>query len=193
MASLYFYYASMNSGKSSQLIQSAYNYKERGMRTLILKPAVDNRDSEFAVVSRIGLEAEAVLVRDDTSILSLVHLNILNEGKLHCILVDEAQFLTEAHVTELAYIVDVMGIPVLCYGLRNDFTGNAFPGSGKLLAIADKLIEVKSICHCGAKSTHVLRLDGNGKVLRAGPQVQIGGNDSYVAVCRKHWRSGEYE
>lgn len=192
MANLYFYYASMNSGKSSQLIQSAYNYKERGMRTLILKPAIDNRDSEVAVVSRIGLEAEAVLVRDDTSIMSLVNMEIM-KGALHCILVDEAQFLTEAHVTELAWIVDSMDIPVLCYGLRNDFSGNAFPGSAKLLAIADKLCEVKSICHCGAKSTHVLRLDSSGKVLRAGPQVQIGGNDSYVAVCRKHWREGRYE
>lgn len=193
MASLYFYYASMNSGKSSQLIQNAYNYHERNMRTMILKPAVDNRDSDIEVVSRIGLHSPAVLIREDSDITSMVKLNIFQEGPLHCILVDEAQFLNPEHVSQLAAVVDFMDIPVLCYGLRNDFQGNAFPGSAALLACADKLKEVKSICWCSAKSTHVLRLDSEGNVLRVGPQVEIGGNDRYVAVCRKHWREGKYE
>ncbi|QDB71309.1 thymidine kinase [Serratia phage Moabite] len=193
MSNLYFYYASMNSGKSTTLIQSAYNYRERRMRPLVMKPAIDTRDSEQEVVSRIGLHVEAVIIREEMDLPSYIRNDILLNGKLDCILVDEAQFLTAAQVSQLAFIVDAMDIPVLCYGLRNDFRGEAFPGSARLLAMADKLVEIKSICWCGSKSTHVLRLDGEGKVLRSGPQVQIGGNDSYVAVCRKHWREGKYE
>lgn len=191
MSQLYFKFGQMNCGKTTTLIQNAYNYQERGMRVIVLKPAVDTRETIAPeVVSRIGLVHEARIVSQNTNLFQLaVHSN--DAGRLHCVMVDEAQFLTPEQVDQLSDVVDMLDIPVLCYGLRSDFQGNAFPGSLRLLTIADKLEEIKTVCHCGKKATMVLRLDANGDVVRSGEQIQIGGNESYVSVCRKHFISGK--
>lgn len=191
MSQLYFKYGQMNCGKTTTLIQNAYNYQERGMRVIVLKPAIDTRETVSAeVVSRIGLVHEARIVSKDTNLFQLVvHSN--DASRLHCIMVDEAQFLTADQVDQLSDVVDMLDIPVLCFGLRSDFQGNAFPGSLRLLTIADKLEEIKTVCHCGKKATMVLRLDANGDVVRNGEQIQIGGNESYVSVCRKHFIAGK--
>ncbi len=187
MAKLYFYYSSMNAGKSTSLLQSSYNYRERGMNTVILSPEMDNRYGEGKVTSRIGLQAESINFKESDDLLDLVtRLNA--EQELHCVLVDEAQFLTRQQVYELGEIADGMDIPVLAYGLRTDFKGEPFEGSKYLLAWADNLKELKAICHCGAKATMVIRLDEQGNAIREGSQVEIGGNDRYLSMCRRHFK-----
>ena len=189
MAKLYFYYSAMNAGKTTTLLQSAYNYHERGMRTLILTPALDDRDGVGMVASRIGLKAEGHRFQRDDDLLALARADIDARGKLGCVLVDEAQFLTRAQVWQLSDVVDALGIPVLAYGLRTDFRGELFEGSQYLLAWADNLIEIKTICHTGKKATMVVRVDDEGRAVTAGPQVEIGGNDRYVAMCRRHFKA----
>jgi len=187
MAKLYFYYSSMNAGKSTSLLQSSYNYRERGMNTLVLAPELDDRYGVGKVTSRIGLETEARSFKPSDDLLELV--TALNaEEPLHCILIDEAQFLSKDQVFQLGEITDRLNIPVLAYGLRTDFRGEPFEGSKYLLAWSDNLKELKAICHCGAKATMVLRLDQNGKAIREGSQVEIGGNDRYVSMCRRHFK-----
>jgi len=192
MAKLYFYYASMNAGKSTTLLQADFNYRERGMRTLLFTAAVDDRAGTGVIASRIGLAAEAVAFDVATDLRACIETELAN-APLHCILVDEAQFLSEAQVDQLAAVCDTFGIPVLAYGLRTDFTGNLFAGSARLLAIADSLTELKSVCLCGRKATMNLRVDSAGRAVTSGAQTEIGGNDRYLALCRKHFieRTGE--
>ena len=192
MAKLYFYYSSMNAGKSTALLQSSYNYRERGMNTLIMAPELDDRYGIGKVKSRIGIEAEAVTFRSQDDLYEAVRSRNQAE-KLHCVLIDEAQFLTKDHVFQLGEITDKLDIPVLAYGLRTDFRGEPFEGSKYLLAWSDNLKELKAICHCGTKATMVLRVDENGKAITGGSQIEIGGNDRYVSMCRKHFREGFYE
>ena len=189
MAKLYFYYSSMNAGKSTILLQSSYNYRERGMHTLILSPELDDRFQIGKVTSRIGIEADALTFTISDNLLSMVLRSDQNE-KIACVLVDEAQFLTEAQVRQLSDLCDDHNIPVLAYGLRTDFRGELFEGSQYLLAWADSLVEVKTICHCGSKATMVLRIDADGRAIKDGRQVQIGGNERYLSVCRRHFKAG---
>lgn len=174
MAQLYFYYSSMNAGKSTALLQSSYNYRERGMRTLVFTAEIDNRFGIGKVSSRIGLSSLAELYNSNTALLTLITQEH-QQDPIHCVLVDECQFLTKDQVNQLCDVVDGLGIPVLCYGLRTDFRGELFPGSHYLLAWADKLVELKTICHCGRKANMVLRLDEGGRPLHDGEQVVIGG------------------
>jgi thymidine kinase len=185
MAKLYFYYASMNAGKSSHLLQADFNYRERGMATMLWTAALDSR-SGGQVKSRIGLERDAHRFHPNTDLWAAVTAAHA-AAKLDCVLVDEAQFLTPDQVWQLARLADEAGIPVLCYGLRTDFQGALFPGSAVLLGIADALVELKAVCHCGRKATMNLRVDGEGRAVRQGQQTEIGGNDRYVALCRKHF------
>ena len=187
MAKLYFYYSSMNAGKSTSLLQSSYNYKERGMNTLVLAPQFDNRFGVGKVTSRIGIETDATTFTTDTNLFDLIE-TASQEEPLHCVLIDEAQFLTRDQVFALTEVTDKLGIPVLAYGLRTDFQGEPFDGSKYLLAWADTLKELKAICHCGTKATMVLRLDGEGNAVTEGSQVEIGGNDRYISMCRKHFK-----
>ena len=186
MAKLYFSYAAMNAGKSTILLQASHNYRERGMNTMLLTAKLDDRVGEGRIGSRIGLESAATVFDANSNMTSLVAASHA-DGKLACVMVDEAQFLTDAQVWQLAAIADDMGIPVMCYGLRTDFQGNLFPGSARLLAVADVLREIRTICHCGRKATMVVRQDGNGQVIREGAQIEIGGNERYVSLCRRHW------
>lgn len=188
MAKLYFYYSAMNAGKSTTLLQSAHNYAERGMRTLILLPQIDDRAGAGIVASRIGLSAPATSFVRDADLLALVTADIAAGGPLHCVLVDEAQFLTRAQVWQLGDVVDALGIPVLSYGLRTDFRGELFEGSAHLLAWADELDEIKTICHSGKKATMVVRIDGHGRAVTDGPQIEIGGNERYVSVSRAEYK-----
>lgn len=177
----------MNAGKSTALLQSSYNYRERGMNTFVLTAAIDNRAGIGKVASRIGIETDAYAftAQDDLSkVIKKVH----SEQHQHCILIDEAQFLSKEQVKQLTYVVDCLDIPVLCYGIKTDFQGELFQGSHYLLAWADKLVELKTICHCGRKANMVLRIDSEGNPVSEGAQVEIGGNDSYESVCRKHFR-----
>ncbi len=187
MAQLYFYYSAMNAGKSTSLLQSSYNYQERGMRTLVLTAAIDNRFGVGIVSSRIGLSSPAELYNQDTDLLKIISEEHFSQT-LHCVLIDESQFLTRQQVEQLTDVVDGLDIPVLCYGLRTDFQGELFSGSQYLLAWADKLVELKTICHCGRKANQTLRLDEQGRALHDGAQVVIGGNERYVSVCRKHYK-----
>ncbi len=189
MAKLYFYYSAMNAGKTTTLLQSAYNYHERGMRTLILTPMLDNRAGEGVVASRIGLKADGVRFTRDDDLLAKVDADIAVNGRLDCVLVDESQFLARAQVWQLTDVVDKRGIPVLAYGLRTDFRGELFEGSQYLLAWADNLVEIKTICHTGRKATMVVRVDGHGRAVTDGPQVEIGGNDRYVSVSRAEFKN----
>ena len=186
MAKLYFYYSAMNAGKSTSLLQSAYNYKERGMRPYIMSAAIDNRYSVGKVTSRIGLEAEAYLFHKEDDLFKILSEENKKQG-INCVLIDESQFLSRAQVKQLAIAVDDLDIPVLCYGIRTDFRGELFPGSQHLLAWADNLIELKTICHCGSKATMVVRTDDKGNIINDGDQVVIGGNDRYQSMCRKHF------
>lgn len=187
MAKLYFYYSAMNAGKTTTLLQSAYNYRERGMRTLILAPRIDTR-AQGKVASRIGLEADALRFTPGDDLLQQVEADIARHGPLHCVLVDEAQFLAKAQVWQLSEVVDILDIPVLCYGLRTDFRGELFTGSAALLAWADELQEIKTICHSGSKAVMVVRMDEKGRALRTGPQVEIGGNERYISVSRREYK-----
>ncbi len=186
MAKLYFYYASMNAGKSTTLLQTAFNYGERGMQVSLWTAALDDRPGFGAISSRIGLASDAHRFKADTDIEARV-LEEHGETPLACVLVDEAQFLTKEQVWGLARLADRAGVPVLCYGLRTDFQGELFPGSAALLGIADKLVEMKAVCECGKKATMNLRVDESGKAVSEGAQTEIGGNDRYVALCRKHF------
>ncbi|MHC8493377.1 thymidine kinase [Thalassospira sp. SM2505] len=187
MANLFFYYSSMNAGKSTTLLQASFNYRERGMETLLLTVAFDNRFGEGKIASRIGLEAPALLFDADTDMCELIFAQ-MEKGKVDCVLIDEAQFLSKKQVWQLSDIADKHNVPVLCYGIRTDFQGELFEGSKWLLAWADKLNELKTICHCGRKAGMVLRVDENGDPVREGAQVEIGGNDRYVPVCRRHFK-----
>ncbi|MAK34456.1 MAG: thymidine kinase [Acidiferrobacter sp.] len=187
MAKLYFYYSAMNAGKTTNLLQSRHNYAERGMNTLVIKPRIDSRSGENRVRSRIGLEAEAVDVDPSVNLLGLVQ-NASEGQPIHCVLVDEAQFLSADQVDQLTEVVDALNIPVLAYGLRTDFLGALFEGSRQLLALADELREIKTVCHCGRKATMVVRFDGEGQPMHSGDQIQIGGNETYVSMCRRHFK-----
>ena len=191
MAKLYFYYSSMNAGKSTALLQSSYNYRERGMNTLVLAPELDNRYGEGKVTSRIGIEADARTFTAADNLLDVVKAH-LDEGALHCVLIDEAQFLTKEQVFQLGEITDKLNVPVLAYGLRTDFQGEPFEGSKYLLAWSDNLKELKAICHCGTKATMVVRFDEQGNAVTEGSQIEIGGNDRYVSMCRKHFKEKFY-
>lgn len=189
MAKFYFYYSAMNAGKSTTLLQSSYNYNERGMNPLVLTPQLDNRAGTGKVASRIGLNAEATtFVQGDNLFEQIKERH--EASPVHCVLVDEAQFLTKQQVRQLSDVVDELDIPVLAYGLRTDFQGNLFEGSKNLLAWADSLSEIKTICHCGRKATMVLRLGEDGQPLRDGAQIKIGGNETYISVCRRHFKEG---
>jgi thymidine kinase len=186
MAKLYFYYASMNAGKSTTLLQADFNYRERGMHTMVWTAALDDRFGVGQVASRIGLTADAHKFAPETDLFAEIGTEHARKP-LACVLVDEAQFLSRDQVLQLARVADETGIPVLCYGLRTDFQAVLFPGSAALLGIADALIELKAVCECGRKSTMNLRVDESGKAVREGAQTEIGGNDRYVALCRKHF------
>ena len=187
MAKLYFNYSTMNAGKTTTLLQSAHNYRERGMNPLLFTPAVDDRAAVGVIKSRIGIESEAVPFVADDDLCEMVH-SRLETDNIHCVLVDESQFLTRDQVYELTEVVDRLEIPVLCFGLRTDFQGELFEGSRHLLAWADELRELKTICHTGRKANMVVRVDDHGYALREGAQVEIGGNDRYVSVCRKEFK-----
>jgi len=188
MAKLYFYYSAMNAGKTTTLLQSAHNYRERGMRVLILTPRLDHRAGSGVVASRIGLKAEGTAFTQDADLEQLIHADIAAQGKLDCVLVDEAQFLSRAQVWQLSEVVDELRIPVLCYGLRTDFRGELFEGSQYLLAWADEMSEIKTICHSGKKATMTVRVDDEGRAVQDGPQVEIGGNERYVSVSRAEFK-----
>lgn len=187
MAQLYFYYSAMNAGKSTSLLQSAHNYREQGMQVALYTAAIDDRYGKGVIRSRIGLQESALVFDGDTAFFDPVSKQH-ELTPLACVLVDEAQFLSRQQVDELARVVDELDIPVLCFGIRTDFQGEMFPGSSRLLAIADKLQELKTVCTCGRKATMIVRLDEYGTVVAAGEQVQIGGNDRYVSKCRRHYR-----
>ncbi|MFA9487640.1 MULTISPECIES: thymidine kinase [unclassified Mannheimia] len=187
MAKLYFYYSSMNAGKSTTLLQSSHNYQERGMNTLVYTAAIDDRFGVGKVSSRIGISQEAKLFNAETDLFK--EIKALNSQEtLHCILIDEAQFLTKTQVYQLTDVVDKLKIPVLCYGLRTDFQSELFEGSKYLLAWADELEELKTICDCGRKAHFVVRLNEKGDAIKDGEQIQIGGNDKYLSVCRYHYK-----
>jgi thymidine kinase len=188
MAKLYFYYSAMNAGKSTTLLQSAHNYHERGMRTLVLTPRLDHRAGVGVVRSRIGLESPAHAFEHADDLAKIVATDISRHGRLNCVLVDEAQFLTRAQVWQLTDVVDELGVPVLTYGLRTDFRGELFEGSRYLLAWADELDEIKTICHSGRKANMVVRVDEQGRAVTEGPQIEIGGNERYVSVSRAEYK-----
>ncbi|NUO78362.1 MAG: thymidine kinase [Lysobacter sp.] len=188
MAKLYFYYSAMNAGKTTTLLQSAHNYRERGMRVAILTPRLDDRAGSGTVASRIGLKADAIGFDHDQDLEALIRADIAAHGALNCVLVDEAQFMTRSQVWQLSEVVDQLRIPVLCYGLRTDFRGELFEGSQYLLAWADELTEIKTICHSGKKATMTVRVDEAGRAVLDGPQVEIGGNDRYISVSRAEYK-----
>ncbi|MDD2215317.1 MAG: thymidine kinase [Eubacteriales bacterium] len=188
MAQLYYRYSTMNAGKSIELIKVAYNYEERGKRVLVLVPGVDDRFGKGVVASRIGISREAETVNQDTNLLKLF-MDENEKGKIDCVLVDECQFLLKHHVQELVEIVDSYDTPVLTYGLKNDFQNELFEGSYYMLIYADKIEEIKTICWCGRKATMVARVI-DGKIVKTGDQIVIGGNDMYVSLCRKHYNDG---
>ena len=187
MAKLYFYYSAMNAGKTTTLLQSSHNYEERGMSTVLLKPKTDDREATTEIVSRIGLSAKATMFFNTDDLYNLI-IDISEKHEISCILVDEGQFLTKKQVNQLSDVVDFAAIPVLVYGIRTDFQGNLFEGSHQLLAIADELIEIKTICHCGRKATMVIRLGSDNRPMQTGAQIQVGGNETYISLCRKHWK-----
>jgi thymidine kinase len=186
MAKLYFSFAAMNAGKSTILLQASYNYRERGMHTLLFTAAFDNRAGIGRIASRIGFDSEAELYSPGDDLFERIR-TAHEERRIACAFFDEAQFLTPDQVWQLARVVDRLKIPVMCFGLRTDFQGKLFPGSAELLAIADELREIRTICECGSKATMVVRMDDHGHVLTEGAQVHIGGNETYVSLCRRHW------
>lgn len=187
MAKLYFHYSTMNAGKSTLLLQASYNYVERGMQTYLLTANFDNRAGTGRIGSRIGIGADADTFASETDLFSKIQ-ERLNARPCACVLIDEAQFLSADQVWQLTRAVDDLKVPVMCYGLRVDFQGKLFPGSAALLALADEMREIRTICHCGKKATMVVRQDEQGNVLKDGAQVQVGGNETYVSLCRVHWR-----
>ncbi len=188
MAKLYFSYSAMNAGKSTLLLQASYNYGERGMKTILFTAKLDNRSKLGEITSRIGLAEKAKTFEEQDNLFSIIE-NKISDYSISCILIDEAQFLTQKQVWELSDVVDKLNIPVMCYGLRTDFQGKLFPGSETLLSIADELREIRTICDCGKKAIMVVRQDEKGKVIKEGKQIEIGGNDKYISLCRYHWKS----
>jgi thymidine kinase len=186
MAKLYFYYAAMNAGKSTTLLQADYNYRERGMETMLWTARLDDRAGAGVIGSRIALSAPAHSYDESVDLFEAIT-DELKRRRLDCILVDEAQFLSQKHVLQLCEVADRLSIPVLCYGLRTDFQGKLFPGSAALLALADSMVELKAVCECGRKATMNLRVDAEGHAVAAGAQTEIGGNDRYIALCRRHF------
>ena len=187
MAKLYFHYSTMNAGKSTLLLQASHNYVERGMQTYLMIAALDDRAGQGRIGSRIGISAEADAFGPETDLFAMIQKRI-SLGPCACVFLDEAQFLSRDQVWQLARAVDDLKVPVMCYGLRVDFRGELFPGSAALLALADEMREVRTICHCGKKATMVVRNGPDGKALTDGAQVQVGGNETYESLCRKHWR-----
>jgi len=187
MAKLYFHYSTMNAGKSTLLLQASHNYREGGMVTYLVTARFDNRAGEARIASRIGIGEPADTFEPGEDLFEKIRAR-LALGPVDCIFFDEAQFLSKAQVWQLARAVDDLGVPIMAYGLRVDFQGNLFPGSAALLAWADEMREVRTICHCGKKATMVIRRGPDGKALKDGEQVQIGGNETYVSLCRRHWR-----
>lgn len=187
MASLYFTYSAMNAGKSTSLLQVAHNYEERDQRVLLLTPAIDDRAGKGMIASRLGIDRSALAFTSGTDLAALIEARH-GQQQIDCVLIDEAQFLTEAQVWQLTDVVDRIDIPVMCYGIRTDAFGQAFPGSAVLLAVADKVSEMKTICFCGRKATMNLRIDEKGEAVKVGEQIAIGGNDRYISCCRKHWK-----
>ncbi|MDG1738004.1 MAG: thymidine kinase [Paracoccaceae bacterium] len=187
MAKLYFNYSTMNAGKSTVLLQASHNYGERGMETYLLTAQFDNRAGDGRIASRIGIGQEADTFAHGEDLFAKIATR-LKQGKIACMFIDEAQFLDKDQVWQLARAVDDLGVPIMCYGLRVDFQGELFPGSAALLALADEMREIRTICHCGKKATMVIRQDDRGNALLEGDQVQIGGNETYVSLCRRHWR-----
>lgn len=188
MAKLYFYYSAMNAGKSTVLLQSAYNYKEKGMDTLLFGAVIDTRFGKNLISSRIGLNAEAIPYDKNFNFFSYTQEQKNANPKLQCVLVDEGHFLNKDHVLQLTDIVDKLDLPVLVYGLRSDYLGNPFESSSYLLALADNLVELKTICYCGKKAIMNLRRDANGRVVKEGDPIFVGGNESYTSMCRKHFK-----
>jgi thymidine kinase len=188
MAKLYFHYSTMNAGKSTVLLQAAHNYRERGMEPYLLTAQFDNRAGEGKIASRIGIGSDADTFGQDDNLYTKIQ-DQTAQGEIACVFIDEAQFLSKDQVWQLARAVDDLHVPVMCYGLRVDFMGELFPGSATLLALADEMREIRTICHCGKRATMVIRQDDKGNVLTGGDQVQIGGNETYVSLCRRHWRA----
>jgi len=188
MAKLYFNYSAMNAGKSTILLQASHNYVEQGMKTLLLTAAVDDRVEKGKIASRIGLGKDALVFRDSTDVFDLIYKQH-SKHPINCIMIDEAQFLGKEQVWQLSRVSDELDIPVICYGLRTDFRGRLFAGSGELLAIADNLREIRTICWCGRKANMVLRINADGQPIKRGAQIVIGGGETYASVCRKHWKA----
>lgn len=186
MAKLYFNYAAMNAGKSTTLLQASFNYGERGMNTLKFTAAIDDRGAAGVISSRIGLQQNALLFDPSTNLFDII-VERCQADDIACVFLDEAQFLTDAQVTHLAHAVDEFDIPIICFGLRTDFRGELFEGSARLFALADEISELKTICHCGRKATMNLRIDGDGKAVVSGDKIEVGGNDRYTPLCRKHF------
>ncbi|MEQ6201655.1 thymidine kinase [Sulfitobacter sp. HNIBRBA2951] len=187
MAKLYFNYSTMNAGKSTVLLQAAHNYKERGMVPYLITALLDNRAGQGRIASRIGIGEDADTFDLGEDLFEKIQARLAT-GPCACIFIDEAHFLSDDQVWQLARAVDDLGVPIMCYGLRVDFRGKLFPGSAALLALSDEMREIRTICHCGKKATMVVRNDAQGRVLRDGAQVQVGGNETYVSLCRRHWR-----
>ena len=187
MAKLYFQYSTMNAGKSTLLLQASHNYHERGMKTYLITAGFDKRVGDWKIGSRIGIASDADTFEHNENMFHKIE-SRLRKGPCSCVFIDEAQFLSEDQVWELARVVDDLKVPVMCYGLRVDFQGKLFPGSAALLALADEMREIRTICHCGKKATMVIRQDENGDAIKDGAQIQIGGNETYISLCRRHWR-----
>lgn len=187
MAKLYFHYSTMNAGKSTLLLQASHNYGERGMDTYLLTAQLDNRAGQGRIGSRIGIGKDADTFAEGDDLFAKIS-DRLDKGPVACVFIDEAQFLTKQQVWDLTRVVDDLNVPIMCYGLRVDFQGELFPGSAALLALSDEMREARTICHCGKKATMVIRQDENGNAITDGAQVQIGGNETYVSLCRRHWR-----
>lgn len=187
MAKLYFQYSTMNAGKSTLLLQASHNYQERGMETYLITARFDKRAGDGKIGSRIGISSDGDTFDNQENMFQKIE-SRLEKGPCSCVFIDEAQFLTEEQVWQLARAVDDLSVPVMCYGLRVDFQGKLFPGSAALLAIADEMREIRTICYCGKKATMVIRQDENGNVIKDGAQIQIGGNETYISLCRRHWR-----
>jgi thymidine kinase len=187
MAKLYFQYSTMNAGKSTLLLQASHNYQERGMETYLITARFDKRAGDGKIGSRIGISSDGDTFDNQEDMFQKIE-SRLKKGPCSCVFIDEAQFLTEEQVWQLARAVDDLSVPVMCYGLRVDFQGKLFPGSAALLAIADEMREIRTICYCGKKATMVIRQDENGNVIKDGAQIQIGGNETYISLCRRHWR-----
>jgi thymidine kinase len=187
MAKLYFQYSTMNAGKSTLLLQASHNYQERGMETYLITARFDKRAGDGKIGSRIGISSDGDTFDNQENMFQKIE-SRLKKGPCSCVFIDEAQFLTEEQVWQLARAVDDLSVPVMCYGLRVDFQGKLFPGSAALLAIADEMRDIRTICYCGKKATMVIRQDENGNVIKDGAQIQIGGNETYISLCRRHWR-----